>query len=133
MTQARLEALEEALLYLRVEAAGSIVVVEGVNDRAALERLGVGGLPVVVHQGKTLQAFMDALVELAEEVDRHQVVVLVDWDRTGGRLFQRLREGLQARVRLETESRRRLATCCHVRSLEEVPGELAALRRLYPQ
>lgn len=124
----RLEALEEAVLLLREAAAGSLVVVEGANDKRALERLGVGGLHVVVNQGLSLEVLVDRIVVQVQEGDRRQVVLLLDWDRTGGRLFARLRDGLRARVRLDADSRRRLARACHVRTLEEVPSELESLR-----
>lgn len=125
----RLEALEHAVARLQEEARGAAVLVEGGKDRRALEALGVPGEHLTVNRGLALEVLMDRLVESVHERRLRHVVLLTDWDRTGGRLFARLHEGLKARVGLETEVRRRLATACHVRTFEEVPAELATLRR----
>jgi 5S rRNA maturation endonuclease (ribonuclease M5) len=118
----RLERLENALDRLRQDAEGAVLVAEGARDLAALANLGIGGEHFAVHTGETLEAVIERLAHFP------RVILLVDWDRTGGRLVRRLSEGLQHRVRLDTESRRRLASICHCRSLEDVPAELSALR-----
>ncbi len=123
---ARLEALEDALDRLRRQAMGNVVVVEGRKDVVALESLGVGGEHVLLNQGLPLLQVLD---QLAEHARGRQVVVLTDWDRTGGRLCLRVQEALRARVPLDVDLRRRLASACRVRTLEEVPADLAALRR----
>ena len=99
-------------------------MVEGSRDVAALEWLGIGGVHVTLHRGKPLAGILEELVQCPAPI-----VLLLDWDRTGGRLMQRLAEGLQARVQTDVLCRRRLATACNSRTLEAVPGELAALRR----
>ncbi len=119
----RLMALEKAVERLREEAEGGTVVVEGARDLAALERLGIGGRHVAVHHGRPLPEVLENLAAASPPV-----ILLLDWDRTGGHLFGRLHEGLRSRVRVDAECRRRLATATHCRSLEEVPAELAALR-----
>lgn len=123
--QERLEELEEAVRRLREAAAGNMVVVEGPRDMDALEALGVGGQHIRVNQGIPLEALVD---RVAQQHDGRQVILLPDWDRTGGRLFRRLRDGLEARVPLETECRRRLAKWSHEKCVEHLPSELAALR-----
>lgn len=120
----RLEALERAVERLRETAESGTVVVEGARDVAALDWLGVGGLHVAVQRGQPLPDLMEELVGCPTPV-----VLLTDWDRTGGRLQSRLAENLAARVQLDVECRRRLAAACHSRTLEEVPSELEALRR----
>jgi 5S rRNA maturation endonuclease (ribonuclease M5) len=124
----RLEAIEKAVVRLREEARGGLVVVEGGRDRQALEELGVPGHHFAVNRGVALEVLMDQIVHVVHAERLRKVVLLTDWDRTGGRLFARLRDGLRARVGLETEVRRLLATLCHVRTFEEVPAELASLR-----
>lgn len=121
----RLERLEDAVLHLRESAAGQIVVVEGDRDLAALERLGIGGEHRKVHVGRALEPWMDALVE---EAGSRRVLLLLDWDRTGGRLCSRLEEGLRARLQVDTDCRRRLARASRSRCVEHLPSELAALR-----
>ena len=121
----RLSLLEDAVERLREQAESGTVVVEGQRDRAALDWLGIGGAHVIVHQGDPLDRLLEELAVAAPPV-----VLLVDWDRTGGRLLKRLEENLRARVEVDTQCRKRFASCCHSRSLEEIPAELEALRRL---
>jgi 5S rRNA maturation endonuclease (ribonuclease M5) len=120
----RLDDLEDALLRLREVADGGTVLVEGARDVAALHRLGVGGMHKTLHRGQALDAVAEDLVACPAPV-----VLLLDWDRTGGRVLRRLEELLRARVALDIECRRRLAAACHSRTVEEVPAELQALRR----
>jgi 5S rRNA maturation endonuclease (ribonuclease M5) len=120
----RLEELEDVLDLLRQRSDGATVVVEGARDLRALEQLGVAGTHVALHRGKPLHAVMEELAAAAPPV-----ILLLDWDRTGGRLHAALRDNLAARIEVDTDLRRRLAMCCHARSVEEVPPELEALRR----
>lgn len=116
--------METALLRLREEAEHATVVVEGARDLEALDWLGIGGLHVAVHTGQPLPEVVDQLARTGI-----RVVLLLDWDRTGGRLAQRLVEGLRGRVPVDEACRRRLAAAFRARSVEEIPGELQALRR----
>lgn len=120
----RLADLEDAIDRLRELAEAGTVVVEGSRDLAALDWLGIGGFHMTLHRGKPMAAVVEELVQCPPPV-----VLLVDWDRAGGRLAQRLAEGLRARVQLDLDCRRRLAAACHSRTLEAVPGELGSLRR----
>jgi 5S rRNA maturation endonuclease (ribonuclease M5) len=120
----RLQALEQIVERLREDAEYGTIVVEGSRDVAALEWLGIGGHHVALHQGRTMPEVIEELAGCPPPV-----ILLVDWDRTGGRLLRILADNLQARVRLDVETRRRLASCCHARSLEDVPAELTTLRR----
>lgn len=124
----RLARLEDAIDHLRVHAAGAAVLVEGRKDVRALERLGVGGKHLTVHRGRTLEHRIDGIVERAQAEGWRRLILLVDWDRTGGRLMERLRQGLEARLPLDTDCRRRVATASHTRCIEDVPDDLAALR-----
>lgn len=121
----RLEDLEAAVDRLREAAESGTVVVEGAHDLAALDWLGIGGHHVALHRGDPLALVVEELVQCPAPI-----ILLLDWDRTGGRLFQRLAEALRSRVQLDTECRRRLAAACRSRSLEDVPSELTALRNV---
>jgi len=90
-------------------------VVEGGRDLAALEWLGIGGLHYNLNQGRPFEAILEELAHC-----QPPVVLLVDWDRTGGRLERRLEENLRARVALDVHCRRRLALACASRCLEDV-------------
>lgn len=120
----RLERLEDAVDRLRETAEAGTVVVEGIRDKAALEWLGIGGHHVTIHHGQPLERVIEELCGCPTPV-----VLLMDWDRTGGQLQERLVRGLRARVQIDEQGRRRLASACQTRALEEVPSELEALRR----
>lgn len=120
----RLRRMEDAIDRLREVAEAGTVVVEGARDLSALDWLGIGGHHVTVHRGRPLAAVVEELTACPVPI-----VILVDWDRTGGRLVQKLTEGLQARVLVDRDCRRRLAAACRSKTLEELPGELTALRR----
>ncbi len=124
----RLEALEDTLLRLREAAAGNAALVEGQRDAIALESLGVGGTHILVHRGLPIEAVIDDVASRFNSQGWHQVILLVDWDRTGGRLFRRLRDGLAPRVRLNIDLRRRLARASHSKAVEDLPAEIASLR-----
>jgi 5S rRNA maturation endonuclease (ribonuclease M5) len=120
----RLQDFEDAIDRLREAAESGTVVVEGARDVAALDWLGIGGLHVTLHRGKPLAAVLEELVQCPPPV-----VLLVDWDRTGGRLLEKLEAGLAARVQIDVQCRRRLAAAARNRTLEAIPGELSDLRR----
>jgi 5S rRNA maturation endonuclease (ribonuclease M5) len=120
----RLGELEEAIDRLREVAETGTVVVEGSRDLAALDWLGIGGFHVHVNKGQPLHGLLEDLVQCPPPV-----VLLVDWDRTGGRLVRTLADNLRSRIALDTDVRRRIAAACHCRALEDVPAELEALRR----
>jgi len=120
----RLLRMEDAVDRLRETAESGTVVVEGARDRSALDWLGVGGWHVSLHKGQPMHAVVEELAACPAPV-----VLLVDWDRTGGRLARQLLDGLRGRVQVDEECRRRLSVACHCRTLEELPSELTALRR----
>ncbi len=123
----RLAGLEEALHRLRRAAAGNLVVVEGLKDAAALDILGVGGRHEIINRGLSLVDLADELV--ARLPLGGQIILLTDWDRTGGRLHRRLADCLVGRVKTDATHRRRLALWAHAKAVEDLPVELAALRR----
>lgn len=120
----RLRRLEDAIDRLREAAEAGTVVVEGSRDLSALDWLGVGGHHVPVHRGRPLGEVAEGLAACPQPV-----VLLVDWDRTGGRLVHALADLLRGRVQVDEECRRRIAAACRCRTLEELPAELQALRR----
>jgi len=92
-------------LLVESEVPGTVVVVEGERDRRSVRRLGLAGPVVAVHGGKTLSETAQRLA-----AESHHVIVLTDWDGTGGRIARRLKEFLAAeRLALDLDYRRRLA------------------------
>lgn len=85
--------------------AGTVLVVEGERDRAALSALQVRGDVVALHHGQPLAHVAHRVAERARTV-----VVLTDWDTKGGQLARRFRGFLEAMpLRLDLDYRRRLA------------------------
>tara|TARA_B100000900_G_scaffold195429_2_gene165354 strand:- start:2074 stop:2553 length:480 start_codon:yes stop_codon:yes gene_type:complete len=83
---------------LRNRTANAAVLIEGRRDRQALERLGFSGPIEVLNRGWPVD---DVLVRLVETYGRRSerdhgpsVIVLMDWDRTGGRLQATIRRNL---------------------------------------
>lgn len=89
--QARLDALLVVLEELGEANLTTPIVVEGKRDVASLRRLGCRGEVWVLHAG-------DPLFQVAEGIaaQTREVILLTDWDRKGGILFEQLRQGLVA-------------------------------------
>jgi len=101
------------------ERPGTIVLVEGERDRAALRGLGLAGPIALVHGGQPLPRRAHEIAARAE-----RVIVLTDWDTAGGRLAHRVEELLAGeRVAVDLDLRRRLARV--------VRGELAHVEGLH--
>ena len=85
---------------LRNRKANAVVLVEGRRDREALEALGFSGPIEVLNRGWPVDDVLVFLVETygrRSQVDRGpSVIVLMDWDRTGGRLQANIRRNLES-------------------------------------
>lgn len=109
-------AQELARVRARNRVAGAAVLVEGRRDRIALERLGFTGPVEVLNRGWSVD---DVLVYLLETYGRKSkvdngpsIVVLMDWDRTGGRLQTTIRRNLESLdVRFDERLRSTLMRC----------------------
>jgi len=102
----------------RARSPGTVIVVEGERDRAALAALRIEGEVVALHRGQPLAHVAHRIAERARTV-----VILTDWDTKGGQLARRFRIFLEALpLTLDLESRRRLA--------KAVRGEVAHVEGL---
>lgn len=122
----RLEAFEDLLDRLRRDNATTPILVEGIRDRQALEELGCRGQILVVNDGDSLVGTAD---RLAGEHER--IILLPDWDRTGGSIHRRIKEMLQAHaVTVDITYRRELARLSTkwTRTVEGLPAFLTELR-----
>lgn len=99
------------------------VLVEGPKDVAALRELGLTGEILVVNTGATLVV----LVENLYEAGVRTVLLLLDWDRTGGRLQRRMRELLEAHA-IKWDDRHRQALVRIVGNEARAVENLAGLR-----
>ena len=87
----RLEEIQQALDELRDSAlCGTVVLVEGPRDRAALQRLGI--------EGEIVTTSHRQLLALAESLARsgRKVIVLTDWDERGEEVARQLITYLEA-------------------------------------
>lgn len=127
MLRERLDRLEGLLERLRRANATTPILVEGANDRAALEELGCRGQILLAHDGEPLIETAD---RLAREHDH--VILLLDWDRTGGSIHHRVKEVLETHaVDCEVDFRRELARLAtkETRAVEDLPMVLRHLRQ----
>lgn len=87
------------------EGPGTVILVEGTRDRSALVGLGVRAPIRIVHGGLSLADLAASLTGRSR-----RVVILTDWDRSGGQLAHRLEMLVgDGRHRVDLETRRDLA------------------------
>ncbi|MBI2077483.1 MAG: topoisomerase [Euryarchaeota archaeon] len=115
----RYERLWACLEALRLDNASTPVLVEGVRDERALRALGLRGTIHLYNVGRSLAATAERLAR-----SHKRVILLLDWDRTGGNLARRLQEQLHAQVELDLSYRKELATVSQVRCVEDLPAAL---------
>lgn len=122
----RLEHFEDLLDRLRRANANTPILVEGANDREALKQLGCTGAILLVHDGEPLIETADRLAR-----DHPEVILLMDWDRTGGSIHHRVKEVLETHaVDCDDRFRRELARLAtkETRAVEDLPDVLRHLR-----
>ena len=117
-TEARWHHAAQAIAEVRKRnrEANAVVLVEGRRDRIALQNLGFEGPIEVLNRGWSVD---DVLVHLLETYGRRSVqdrgpsvVVLMDWDRTGGRLQNNIRRNLESLdVKFDERLRSTLMRC----------------------
>ncbi len=79
-------ALEESI---EENAQGKVILVEGKRDKAALRLLGFTGPIEQLNRGWNIDRVVVYIVE-----KYGSCIVLMDWDRTGGRLQKRLMDSM---------------------------------------
>ncbi len=89
---------------------GCPIIIEGRRDRIALQAMGFTGPNEQVNRGWDLAKFVTYIFEtygILNKVDQGpSVILLMDWDRTGGRLQRKLSERLMAfGMRVDNETR----------------------------
>lgn len=100
----RFDLLLEVLGELREANEETPIVVEGVRDVASLRLLGLAGHVIPLHSGGPLFQVAESIAQQTDEV-----ILLTDWDRKGGILFDQLAANLAANgVRVDGAYRDRL-------------------------
>lgn len=101
------------------------ILVEGKRDVRALENLGLDGVILVVHRGKTLLEISEDIADLYEEV-----ILLLDWDRKGRQLAQRIKSNLiSLGVKVNDDYNHRIFSLA-AKETKEVEGLDSYFRRL---
>jgi 5S rRNA maturation endonuclease (ribonuclease M5) len=122
--QEHLEALEAFFEELREENLKTPILVEGPHDIEALRALGLKGTLLSLHGPRSLIDEADAIAQTYDAL-----ILLTDWDRTGGSLARRLSNHLKGRVKIDLDLRRRLARLVQVPCVEDVPAFHQTLKR----
>ena len=120
----RAERLKEVLQTLFDANKQSPVIVEGRKDSTALRKIGLLGDIITLHAGKGLYEFCE---EIAEE-QRH-VILLMDWDDKGEKLFRTLAENLRGLWEEFAPIREIMKVLCQkdIKDIEGIPGLLERL------
>lgn len=91
-----LESISEWVERLNEEYNDDVIVVEGVRDRQALVNIGVKLRIVHLNKGMSVLSFLENLKRgrrpFEETGPFNRILIMTDWDRTGGRLASRLEE-----------------------------------------
>ncbi len=120
-----LEELEELLLQLKERPEGTVILVEGRKDRAALACLGIGGEIVQVQDARGIFGVAEELAKTGRDA-----IVLTDWDRKGGQLAELLRNALKANgVRYDDTIRARMSALGkkEIKDIESLPAFMSFL------
>jgi len=105
----------QALAFARIRnRLGIPILVEGKKDQRALQALGFTGPIELVNRGWSMERlagwFAEYLQNNKPKDGKAPLILLMDWDRTGGRLQSDLRRRLQALdIQVDEELRRVLS------------------------
>ena len=133
------QALGGARFRNRPTASGGCccpIIVEGINDRIALQSMGFTGPIEQVNRGWDQSRFIVYIFEkygILNKVDQGTaVILLMDWDRTGGRLQRKIGERLAAfGMKIDHETRMELLRAMKPES-RTVEGLKAHTEKLRP-
>ncbi|MFW3146570.1 MAG: toprim domain-containing protein [Thermoplasmatota archaeon] len=127
------EEIKEWVERLDIEMAGWIIVVEGPKDEKALLNLGVRAPMMHINKGVPLMDLVDTIwKQFQKEGPAKGIIILTDWDRTGGRLARRLKEScLHLGIPFDLRARKDLAklTSKWIKDVESLDTMVATLSR----
>jgi 5S rRNA maturation endonuclease (ribonuclease M5) len=119
-SQKRLESFNR--IWDSLKEINAPVIVEGKRDTAALRNLGYSGNLVQLNDGKSVLSTVENLVR--EYGQGSNFIILMDWDRTGEKLAQRLKDyGESCDLSPNLRVRRELSALCSkdINCVEELP------------
>jgi 5S rRNA maturation endonuclease (ribonuclease M5) len=120
----RADRLREVLQALYEVNKRVPVIVEGRRDVNALRKIGLVGDIITLHSGKGLYEFCE---DISERFNR--VILLLDWDDKGEKLFRSLSEGLAGLWEEFSPIREVLKVLCQkdIKDIEGIPGLMERL------
>ena len=124
----RLQRLEKLMEELQQENLTVPVLVEGKRDVEALRNIGLEGEILMVHEGHTIIEMCEALASRHKEV-----ILMLDWDRKGRQLTERIRRILMTediKVNEEFMGRIFFLVCKETKEVEALDGLMVRLRKL---
>lgn len=128
--------IEEWVERLGAEMAGWLIIVEGPKDEKALSNLGVKNRMIHLNKGVPIMDLVDSVWKgtgrFEHEMTPKGIIILTDWDRTGGRLARRLKEScLHLGIPFDLQARKDLAklTSKWIRDVESLDTLLDTLSR----
>ena len=107
-------------------STAEVILVEGEKDRLSLRKLDIESDIYVINNGKTVVENSEIMAERYSKV-----IILTDWDRTGGRLARLFSEQLKALgLEYSIEERKKLSLLCKkeikdVESLHEYAASIS--------
>ena len=121
----RLRDLIDELTGINSTEHGDVpVIVEGKRDKAALITLGLTGKIITYNQGLGVHDFCEQIAE-----NYNEVMLLMDWDREGNALQQKLGRELAGQYEKFKRFRETLILMCQ-KEIKDIEGVPALLRRL---
>ena len=131
MSKARkLEGLLELVQKLNRQSTKIPILVEGKNDRIALEKLGIHGDIVCIKSSGHI------LYDILEDISAEEIILLVDFDDYGKSLAKTIIQHLEKkRIKVNANFWRRLKALVHrdVKDIEGVFSYLEKLKKSSPQ
>ncbi len=123
----RLEGVTEVLDKIRQLNRDIPIIVEGRNDVFALRKLGFEGDIIKIKRGKSVFHIIEDL-----SVKHDEIIVLTDWDRTGGRLAHRVKKACKANtIKCHERYRKRIIKYVKkdVKDVEGLPKFISRAKR----
>ena len=121
--RATLDDLTKIIQELKQDNQDTPIIVEGQNDKHALQKLGINGTIIPLNKGMSIANFCDTLV-----TDYKKVILLTDWDRKGGHLLRILHQNLEGRTTINIEYRKSIAKLSLTRTIEGLPSWIHTLK-----
>jgi 5S rRNA maturation endonuclease (ribonuclease M5) len=120
----RAERLKEVLQSVYEANKRAPLIVEGRRDAEALRTLGLTGEIITLHSGKSIYDFCE---DISEHYDR--IVLLMDWDEKGDKLFGMLAENLRGHWEEFSPFRDIIRALCQkdIKDIEGIPGLIEKL------